>query len=223
MWLIHTLEKNAFYEIGKEWTSIDADIHEECYKHAYNKVIALLYKMNSDQKKYGLLLSGQSTQFALKQDQYHKSITHATSILSDHKLDESYYAMRKKRKEKADTEKGKAKDQQLTSDPELNFSQLEGVCYCCSKKGHKSPQCKHNRRPKSEWVINKTKEAAFITQAAARLDEQVVTSIPQPTPIPDAQQASSNVQQGEARMFDWMAVALAFDQHHENQITLGRQ
>jgi hypothetical protein len=80
----------------------------------------------------------------------------------------------------------------------LNFSQLEGVCYCCSKKGHKSPQFKHNKRPKSKWVINKTKEAAFITQAAARSEEQsVVPSIPQPTPIPDAQQASSNVQQGE--------------------------
>jgi hypothetical protein len=156
--------------------------------------------------------------YPLKQDQYPKSITHATSILRDHKFDESY-AMHKKRKEKADTEKEKTKDQQLTSDPELNFSQLEGVCYCCGKKGHKSPQCKHNRRPKREWVINKTKEAVFITQAAARLDEQLmVTSIPQPTPIPDAQQASSYVQQGEARMFDWMAVALAFDQHHENQM-----
>lgn len=217
----HIGEKLRFMKLAKadeEWTSIDADIQEECYKRAYDKVIALLYMMNSDQTKYGSLLSGLSTQFALKQDQYPKSITHATSILSDHKFDESYYAMRKKRKEKADAEKEK-KDQQLTSDPELNFSQLEGVCYCCGKKGHKSPQCKHNKRPKSEWVINKTKEAAFITQAAARSDEQsVVTSIPQPTPIPDAQQAASNVQQGEARKFDWMAVALAFDQHHENQM-----
>jgi hypothetical protein len=35
---------------------------------------------------------------------------------------------------------------------------MEGKCYCCGKTGHKSPQCHHKEKPKSEWAINKTPE-----------------------------------------------------------------
>jgi hypothetical protein len=100
-------------------------------------------------------------------NQYTKSIAHAMSILSDHKFDEVYLEARKKRKQRVEKEK-QQQEPELAHKTELNFLQLEGVCYCCGKKGHKSPQCKHKNKPKSEWVNNKTKEAAFISQAQSQ-------------------------------------------------------
>eukprot|EP00957_Ditylum_brightwellii_P165359 12590209-Ditylum_brightwellii.AAC.1 len=39
---------------------------------------------------------------------------------------------------------------------------MEGRCYCCGKKGHKSPQCsKKSTTPREEWAINK---AQFVQQ-----------------------------------------------------------
>jgi hypothetical protein len=40
----------------------------------------------------------------------------------------------------------------------LSFAKMEGLCYCCRKKGHKLPQCRQNSKPKSKWAINKTPE-----------------------------------------------------------------
>ena len=41
--------------------------------------------------------------------------------------------------------------------PPLPFSQMEGKCYCCTKTGHKSPQCHHTSSTKrEERAINKT-------------------------------------------------------------------
>jgi hypothetical protein len=96
----------------EEWTAIDADIQEERCKCAYNKIFALLYIMNSDQTKYCLLLSGLSTQFALKQDQNPKSISHGTSILSDHKFDESYLQRSRSTKRKR---KKRSRNQRIIS------------------------------------------------------------------------------------------------------------
>jgi hypothetical protein len=157
----HIGEKLRFMKLAKadeEWTSIDADIQEECCKRAYGKVIALLYMMNSDQTKYGLLLSGLSTYFALKQDQYPKSITHATSILRDHKFDESYYAMCKKCKEKVDTEKEKAKGQQLTSDPELNFPNLKEFATAAASKGTRVPNANTTKELRANGSLIKQKK-----------------------------------------------------------------
>jgi hypothetical protein len=139
------------------------------------------------------------------------------SILSDHKFDEAYLEARKERKQRAEKEK-QQKEPELANETELNFSQSEGVCYCCGKKGHKSPQCKRKNKPKSEWVINKTKEAAFISQAQSHVtnpdDQSVVASV---NNAPTETQ-SSNLQQGEVKLFNWMAIALLFDQHQENQM-----
>jgi hypothetical protein len=65
------------------------------------------------------------------------------SILSDHKFDEAYHEMKKKRKDKLERECNKRKEEgDSIEESELNFSQLEGMCYCCSKKGHKVPSAR---------------------------------------------------------------------------------
>jgi hypothetical protein len=70
---------------------------------------------------------------------------------------------RRKRKEKKRKEKEKLTEvkplQELQEETiHLSFAQMEGLCYCCGKKGHKLPQCRQNSKPKSKWTINKTPE-----------------------------------------------------------------
>jgi hypothetical protein len=184
-----------------------------------HKIGCLLYFFlsNSNQLKYGSVLTGLSSQFALKQDQYLRSITHAMSILSDHKFDEAYHEIKKKRKDKLERERNNCKeDGDSIEESELNFSQLEGVCYCCSKKGHKSPQCKDKDKPKSEWLINKTREAAFIQQQVAAASAQSSDSQSVATNPPMPPQPPANSQLTGDRLFNWMATSYSFSQPHED-------
>ena len=59
------------------------------------------------------------------------------------------------------------KDNKQEQDIPLSFTQLEGVCYCCGKKDHKSPDC-HNKDkiPQEEWAINKSKVSHVQLQAS---------------------------------------------------------
>ena len=43
---------------------------------------------------------------------------------------------------------------------ELSFAQSEGKCYCCGKPGHRSPDCHHKGKPKSEWHFNKINQSS---------------------------------------------------------------
>jgi hypothetical protein len=89
----HVGGKLQFVKMAKAdstWSDIDTTAQENCYDKAYQHLIDLLYLQNSEQLKYGSVLSGLASQFALKQNQYPQSLTHAMSILSDHKFDEKY-------------------------------------------------------------------------------------------------------------------------------------
>jgi hypothetical protein len=172
-----------------DWDKTDTDKQKKCHERAYGRLIALLYLQNSEQIKYGSVLNGLGSQFALKQDQYPKSLTHATSILSDHKFDSTYQESKKKKnKDTKDKEKEKEKNKSKDRDDvetELNFAQLEGACYCCEKKGHRSPQCtKKDKIPKSEWAINKMQEASFIQQASKSVTFEATPPAAAPAPPP---------------------------------------
>jgi hypothetical protein len=162
-----------------DWDDTDSVKQQLCHERAYGRLLALLYLQNSEQTKYGSVLIGLGSQFALKQDQYPRTLTHAVSILSDHKFDATYQEKKKKNKDTKDKEKSKENTKTKEKEEvetELNFAQLEGACYCCGKKGHRSPQCtKKDKIPKNEWAINKTAEANFIQAASSN---QTVASVP---------------------------------------------
>jgi hypothetical protein len=49
--------------------------------------------------------------------------------------------------------------------PEMSFAMLGGKCYCCSKAGHKSPDCRlKDKTPKENWAINKAKAQEQTTE-----------------------------------------------------------
>jgi hypothetical protein len=62
------------------WDPQDQAVMEECHEKAFARLMALLYMENADQTKYGSILKGLGDQFSLNQDQYPKSISHATNV-----------------------------------------------------------------------------------------------------------------------------------------------
>jgi hypothetical protein len=85
---------------------------EECHEKALARLMALLYLENADQAKYGSILRGLGNQFSLNQDQYPKTISHATNVLSNHKFDPKFYEAQKKsqEREKKNKEDKRSKD-----------------------------------------------------------------------------------------------------------------
>ena len=109
-----------------------------------------IYLENCDRAKYGSLLSTLATQYSLGNDQYPKTITDATAILSAYKYDKTYSDNKKKAYEKA-----RAKEKEDETPLNLSFAQMKGKCYCCGKSDHMSPDCPDKDKPKKEWAIAK--------------------------------------------------------------------
>ena len=89
----------------------------------------------------------------MENDQCPKSITAAIDILANHKHDN--YSLKKDKKKKKQDE-----DDNKSTASETSFAQFSGVtCYCCGKKGHKSPQCpEKDTRPRDQWAIRRAEQ-----------------------------------------------------------------
>ena len=44
---------------------------------------------------------------------------------------------------------------------------MEGICYCCGKPGHQSPDCRQKEKtPREEWEINKSQSHAGVASGS---------------------------------------------------------
>ena len=66
---------------------IEAEKNHKYEETVFEQFLAYLYLENSDQAKYGSILSGLITQQSLKNNLYPKNITEANNVLSNHKFD----------------------------------------------------------------------------------------------------------------------------------------
>ena len=108
----------------------------ECKKEAFEQFLAYILLENSDRTKYGSMVTGLASQFALDNNQYPKTLVIATNVLSGHKWDATYSETKKKQSENAKNQKQAAQNKKKENEdeeqaPELSFVQLEGVSYCC--------------------------------------------------------------------------------------------
>ena len=98
-------------------------------------------------------MNGLMSQYSMENDQYPKSIIAAIDILANRKHDN--YSLKKDEKYKKQDE-----DDNKSTASETRLAQFSGVtCYCCRKKGHKSPQCpEKDTRPRDQWAIRRAEQ-----------------------------------------------------------------
>ncbi|KAL7573431.1 hypothetical protein ACA910_013750 [Epithemia clementina (nom. ined.)] len=149
-WLEQFMEHTEEYQ-----NESDTKKKDELKDQSFERFMAFMIMRNSDQAKYRSLTNGLVSQYSMENDQYPKTITAATDILANHRHDNF-----KKRSEHGKSKEQEELDNKNTATNETSFAQSgETKCYCCGKKGHKSPQCpKKDSIPKSEWAIKKAEQ-----------------------------------------------------------------
>ena len=79
---------DTFVEHTEEYQQLTQEDEKLKMKaQAFNKWMAFLYLKNSDQNRYGSLLTGLASQYSLKKDQYPTNLADATDVLNNHKHD----------------------------------------------------------------------------------------------------------------------------------------
>ena len=111
----------------------EQDNNKSLQDQAFEQFLAYAYIENADQTKYRSILSGLTTQQSLGNDQYPKTITEANNVLSNHKFDAFKQGNKFHNKTSNEPAKQESEQQKVT----LSFAQMEGMCYCCGKPGHK--------------------------------------------------------------------------------------
>lgn len=135
-----------------------ATTEQQMKNDAYKQWSTYLLIQNSDQSKYGMLVKGLISQFSMGNNQYPKTITAATDVLSNHHFD-------KCNNQGKDNKQQNKSQQQSTNDNDnegatkTSFAQNNNnnaTCYCCRKKGHLSTECdKKNSIAQDEWYIHR--------------------------------------------------------------------
>jgi hypothetical protein len=109
---------------------------------------------NSNQGKYGSLMTSLTTQFSMGTNQYPKYVIAAVNILTNHRFDKKEPKNNNQRQRNWNND-----NTALTRTTQSSFNQeaLKKVtCYCCSKKGHYSNKCpEKDKRSKDEWAVKK--------------------------------------------------------------------
>jgi uncharacterized protein (DUF1919 family) len=92
---------------------------------------------NSDQGKYGLLMTSLTTHFSMGTNQYPKDVMAVVDILTCHKFDKKEPKNNNNQRNKNQNDDNTA----LTVTTPSSFNQealKKATCYCCGKKGHYS-------------------------------------------------------------------------------------
>jgi hypothetical protein len=132
----------------------DTDKQDKMQKGLYAQWTAYMLMKNSNQGKYGLLMTSLTTQISMGTYQYPKDVMTAVDILTNHRFN--------KKEPKNNNQRNRNRnnnDTVLTITPQSSFNQealKKATCYCCSKKGHYSNKClEKEKHSKDEWAVKK--------------------------------------------------------------------
>jgi hypothetical protein len=160
--LVQTMGKDflrKFIENTREYQDEpDVDKQNAMYDTAYARWTAYMLMKNSDQGKYGMLMMGLMTQYAMGVNMYPEKVVKAIDILMNHRFD--------KKELKNNNNNGNQRNKNWNDDDtastittQSSFNQEEtknAWCYCCSKKGHYASKCpEKGKRPKDQWAVKK--------------------------------------------------------------------
>ena len=135
----------------------DTTLKKEMKDGAFDRWMAYLLIRNSDQAKYGSLSNGLVSQFSMQNNQYPKTCTTATDILSNHRFDNRGKSSKKKWNNRPKNDEDENSSSKTTNETNAtSFAQggKDKTCYCCGKAGHLSPECPDKNTIKQEdWHI----------------------------------------------------------------------
>jgi hypothetical protein len=139
----------------------DDDEQSEFKEKLFDEFMGVLFLLNGDQRKYRSMCHELTGAYARGRDEYPTSLKSAVDMLDTHRFDPGFNKDRKK-----NSNKDSKKDR--NGKTEKSFAQKKGddpiVCYCCGKKGHRSPDCNWEKKiPKDEW-FNKTGKVPKLAQ-----------------------------------------------------------
>jgi hypothetical protein len=131
-----------FIENTREYQEeTDVDKQNAMYDTAYPRWTAYMLMKNSDQGKYGSLMTGLTTQYSMGVNMYPENIVKAIAILTNHRFD------KKEPKNNSINQRNKNRNDNATASTittQSSFNQEEAKnaqCYCCGKKGHYANKC----------------------------------------------------------------------------------
>ena len=142
---------NTFIEHTEEYQKAVFDTDKaQMKKEAFGRWMAYLTLKNSDQKRYGSLVTVMASQYSMKTDQYPANITEAADIMNNHKHDNAK-KLQQARDHNRNHDRGPQSSSNESSDTmETSFAQMgEGKCYCCGKRDHYSNECPQKNKPKT--------------------------------------------------------------------------
>jgi hypothetical protein len=150
------MEKTDIYKNG------DSGKQGELKSEAFCSWTTYVYLKNCDNNKYGSLKKNLQLQYALRNNQYPKTISTTTDVLTNHQWDDKYRVTDKKKKEQStggNRSMGNEKEEKLLVQAgKKTGKELAKVqCFCCGEMGHYSDNCKRKETlEKDKWYI-KTK------------------------------------------------------------------
>jgi hypothetical protein len=146
-----------FIENTREYQEeTDVDKQNAMYDTAYPRWMAYMLMKNSNQGKYGLLLTGLTTQYSMGVNMYPENVVKAVDILTNHRFD------KKEPRNNNNNQRNKNRNDNdtastMTTQSSFNQEQAKNAqCFCCGKKGHYANKCpEKGKRPKDQWAVKK--------------------------------------------------------------------
>jgi hypothetical protein len=114
----------------------DTDKQDKMQKGVYVPWTAYMLMKNSNQGKYGLLMTSLTTHFSMGTNQYPKDVMAAVDILTNHRFDKKEPKNNNQRNKNWNNDNTGST---ITTQSSFNQEALKkATCYYCGKKGHYS-------------------------------------------------------------------------------------
>jgi hypothetical protein len=151
----------------------NTDKQDEMLKGLYAQWTAYMLLKNSNQGKYGSLMTSLTTQFSMGTKQYPKDVMAAVDILTNHRFD--------KKEPKNNNQRNKNRNDNYTASTITTHSSFnqeamkKATCYCCGKKGLYLNKClEKDKHSKDEWAVKKAMMHAQ-AESEKESDEKMTT------------------------------------------------